>query len=387
MQRHFPVKDVKFIDETLSWDEFKVEPFESFDEASISFVSALSLVLLNLGKVSPNLSSLGFFLRESSIRSLKDKYSGQIQGRGLSFHLSPSNVPTVAVFSWLSSLLSGCSAIVRVNSNLSNEQKLLMTLTKGLLSSHPVIQNRVRFIQYSHSDELNQNFSAISDVRLLWGGDETITLFSSYQISDRCKDLCFGDRQSFAIVDLDFFYKQGLKEQKRLASALANDIITYNQQACSSPSLIVTYGSGVGLENFQCLMSKELEETAITKPHAYEQLVNAQYLGMTNSGLRMKTVSTWNWLRLPTERITKNLKPQSGNLLYRHTELCLLDRFRFDSKPQTCVLIGDEKIKQLVSKRILADRYVRAGHALAHDWVWDGIDLIKQQSISECERC
>ncbi|WP_432463019.1 acyl-CoA reductase [Agarivorans sp. QJM3NY_33] len=381
MQRHLPVAGVQFLLGETGWQGFCEQAFPAFDEASLSFVKSLSQQLLAEAKPYPNLASLGFFLRPAAIAQQQQRLQRAIsQGRGLAFHLSPSNVTTVAVYSWISSLLSGCPSVVRLNSRLSAEQEALLAVLQACLKLHPIVAQRVRFIQYQHDDSINRELSAQAKVRLLWGGDHTLALFKRYATMPDCRDLCFADRRSYAVVDLDYWHALGGQAQQLQLAGLASDVSNYQQLACSSPILILSVGSASLLASFKQQLSAALLVQQPDFPNPIEQELTLQLLAAQQADLKVEQVQAWNWLELPAKAMPPHLKPENGNLLYCHFPHAKdLAQFSFSAKPQTCVMLADEPLRQQFPQLLPADRYVRPSKALQHEWLWDGQDLLQLQ--------
>ncbi|WP_084429307.1 acyl-CoA reductase [Aliagarivorans marinus] len=381
MQRHFPVTGISFLCGETSWDAFSSRPFASFDSASLAFLKELSSALMGLSKSQPNLASLGFFIRPNAVLSQKRRLAAeQSIGRGLSFHLSPSNVATVAVYSWVTSLLAGCPSIVRLSSRITDEQAILLSTLSNVLVDHPQVRDRVRFVQYPHSDELNQRFSELSANRVMWGGDKTLEVFQRYSVGEEVNDLCFADRRSYAIVDLDYWSALKENEQLSLLSGIAVDIATYGQKACSSPILVLTMGDVELVDEFFIKLSTLLSNVEPSFPNVIEQQISTQLLSLKQPELRLKRFGNWQVCELPVPILAKGVKPENGHLLHWHAQKGAIESFGFSAAPQTCVMLCDKEDRAQLKKRSLADRFVSPGQALVHDWVWDGIDLIAEQT-------
>ncbi len=71
-------------------------------------------------RVYSDVITLGFWLRRASLNELKEKYGfddGDVHlGRGVVFHIAPSNIPVNFAYSLVSGLLMGNANVVRVPS-------------------------------------------------------------------------------------------------------------------------------------------------------------------------------------------------------------------------------------------------------------------------------
>ena len=93
-------------------------PMQPCSSNILDFISKLSEILRNdtLARTWPDVMSLAFWCRKSNIlRISKDVMHKEMRlGRGLTFHIAPSNIPVNFAFSFLFSLLAGNANIVRV---------------------------------------------------------------------------------------------------------------------------------------------------------------------------------------------------------------------------------------------------------------------------------
>ena len=79
----------------------------------------------------------------------------------------------------------------------------------------------------------------ISDARLIWGGDKTINTLKTFKTNERNLDITFADRYSFCVIDQSKLLKLNKFELRNLVQKFYNDTFLVDQNACSSPHLIV----------------------------------------------------------------------------------------------------------------------------------------------------
>ena len=89
-------------------------PLTACSDEAIVFLSDLSGKLLHDPQTReyPDVTSFAFWCRKGNLKKLKDGYAQRL-GRGLAFHVAPSNVPMNFAFSFAFSLLAGNGNIVR----------------------------------------------------------------------------------------------------------------------------------------------------------------------------------------------------------------------------------------------------------------------------------
>ncbi len=378
MQRHFPVAGVTFEAGHQSWEGFAEQPLVFFEQQTIDFITEFSRALLKQGAEYPNLAALGFFLRPSQLNKLAQNYQGEYRPRGLSFHISPSNVSSTAVFSWVCSLLAGNYSIVRLSSRLNDEQQQLMWVLENILMKDRFskLSQAVRFIRYQRNSQLNQLFSSLSDTRIIWGGDSTIEQFSRYPTPAHCVELRFNDRLSIAVVDVNFWANLELHFQSEQSFKLAGDIMTFSQKACSSPTWCFLLGDESNKTLFLTRLASAMNSNQFIRySSANERLINSQLLmasGAIHSSSEYGGLMTHCMRQAPLELP----HCQFGNLLL--PEVGSIDDIYacLPFYPQTCVLLADKNSCIAAQRSILADRFVSPGNALSLDWVWDGIDIV-----------
>ena len=61
----------------------------------------------------------------------------------------------------------------------------------------------INILRYSNNDKITEEISNISDVRLIWGGDQTVKNLKKIPTPSRCIDITFPDRYSFSIININ----------------------------------------------------------------------------------------------------------------------------------------------------------------------------------------
>jgi len=235
-------------------------PLRVFDEQVVEFLGELSADLLKspLVRQYPDLAAFAFYIRRANLLKLRDAlFPGQSNnrtieqsnnswselssrlGRGLCFHIAPSNIPVNFAFSWVFGLLAGNANIVRLPSKSFPQVDALLEIIQSHLARHQAIGTRNLFVRYPRTDmEQTAAYCKMADCRMIWGGDRTIAEIKSLPTSPRCVDICFADRYSLAIIDADAVLSADDAALKRLAENFYNDTWLMDQNACSSPQLI-----------------------------------------------------------------------------------------------------------------------------------------------------
>lgn len=98
-------------------------PLAPFDGGVMAFLSDLGAALIagREARAYPDVVAFGFFCRRANLEALAREYEGAVSdrlGRGLSFHIAPSNVPVNFAYSLAAGLLAGNACVVKASSRV-----------------------------------------------------------------------------------------------------------------------------------------------------------------------------------------------------------------------------------------------------------------------------
>jgi len=368
-----------------------------FTEILVDFVNDISKSILKDKdfKEHPEILALAFWMRKSHIQKLKVHFS-QLQGekiflgRGVIFHLAPSNVDTIFVYSWLISLLVGNSNIVRLSAKKNLQTELLLDTINSILAQkkYSILCERVLILQYGHEDEITKKLSLMADTRVIWGGDQTIEHIRMLPIKATATELTFADKFSFALIKSD----ELLKEQnlQRLIRNFYNDAFSFSQMACSSIRLIAWVGTEKDNHKAKKIFWKALGSytlqkapTEITPADIVNKLV-AECSIAIESPIKIEKNSNPYINKINISRLTEvkeDLHCGTG-LFYELETNDLISIFQdINKKHQTVSHYGfnPEELKQAIYKTLPSgiDRIVPIGKSLEFSHIWDGTDLLQ----------
>ena len=230
----------------IEWESYvQQKPDIPFADNVIEFLNALSGALLKdrMSRLYPDAITFAFFCRKANLLALKEKYTSTDElrmGRGILFHIAPSNVPINFGYSLVAGLLAGNNNIVRVSSKQFPQVDLIIRHLHELMESgqHNEVSNRIALVRYDRTSDASAFFSSICNVRIIWGGDATIQTIRQNAIPARSFDVCFADRYSIAAIHPDAIMDADDVEMKKLAEAFYNDTYLFDQNACSAPHTI-----------------------------------------------------------------------------------------------------------------------------------------------------
>ena len=369
-----------------------------FDKQVTAFIEAISETILKdpSYRIYPELVAMAFWMRKSNIVKLnkdfeKEKGERLWLARGTVFHIAPSNVDTIFVYSWFLSMMIGNINIVRLSSDINEAVSILIDLINKISAREEFaeVKNRFLLVQYEHNDEITGRFSSYCDIRVIWGGDETIKRIRRIPLSPTATELVFADKFSFSLIDAEAFNACGTKAD--LIGRFYNDAYWFGQNACSSPRLIVWLGDTGKIETARQefwkllseLVKKKLENASAV---AVSKLVSECALAINSAGeIRMEKSDTSLinrvYIRDPSDIDREN--HCGGGLFYEAfiKELGEISRI-INKKDQTISFYGvnGDDLKRLMTdlRPEGINRIVPIGQALDFSAVWDGYNLLRE---------
>ena len=119
--------------------------------------------------------------------------------------------------------MAGNINIVRIPSETSDVLDWLIAKIYEILAEYNS-ENEQIFCRYDSNSNFTSDISSLSDLRMIWGGDDKVNLISSYPIRPDGISLGFPNRNSFCILSSEFYSKMENDDKNRLAEKLYNDI-------------------------------------------------------------------------------------------------------------------------------------------------------------------
>ncbi len=367
-----------------------------FSDTVCDFLMELSSLIMKnpRAKAFSDVITFGFFCRKANISKLKSEHTNRLYnrlGRGVSFHIAPSNVPINFAYSLVSALLAGNSCIVRVSSKNFEQVNITCECMNELFKTEKFSEmfDYIAIVQYPKSKEINDYFSSISDLRIIWGGNTTISELRQSPIPPRTTDITFADRYSIAVIDAKSVIEAN--NLLRLAEDFFNDTYLYDQNACSSPRLVYWLGSK---EEYMTASEKfwKAVHNYITPKYKIEPIIAVdKYTASCRMAIDMNadiTSEKDNLIsRIRVNDLNENLpdyRCAGGSFIeYHGKNLNALGEI-VTEKYQTLSYYGidKEKLADFVVSGGLSgiDRIVPIGKTADFELVWDGYDLIIQMS-------
>ena len=386
------LSDLHKIDVVAGSKQVNIIPDIPFNDMSIDFLDELSNVLRKSAdsKIYADLMAFSFWCRRGNINKLKREHrdGNQRLGRGLAFHIAPSNVPLNFGYSFIFGLLSGNSNIIKIPSKEFPQADFLSKTINDLLKKgkYRSLCANTAFVRYDKNDDITGYFSSICDVRVIWGGDSTIKNVRQHQTPVRCIDIAFADRYSICVIDVNKLSELTNAELTKVIELFYNDTFIMDQNACSSPHLIVWLGKKKqkAKNQFWQLLDEYVRKNYNLPSVSALDKYNRFCQNAIDIKIPFELIQHGNHIyRIVLDKLPDNIHSYRGNYGYF---------FEYDAKElseiipiisnkfQTLTYFGLNKLslKDFVIDNKLngIDRIVPIGKALDISLTWDGFDII-----------
>ena len=367
-----------------------------FDDILIDYCAEFARQLSRRSQGYAELQALAFWMRRSELVRLRTDFKSlltertMLMPRGMVFHIPPANVDTIFIYSWLLSLLCGNRNIIRLSSRSSEQTELILTIIEELAKDERFesVSQGVAMVSYGHDEETTSLFSRISDLRVIWGGDATVSAVRRSPLAPHASDLTFPDRVSLAVLDAGKIDTSSDDQLAEIAERFYNDAFWFNQLGCSSPRMVVWVGDQETFERASQRFFVKLHEVTIVKGLIVEPGTAIAKLtfgyGVAVRG-DASLVTALGSQVLVVQDATQGFAPEDfvGAGTFHSTRVDELNGIvsLITRKVQTLSYHGfdSEQLRALIA-RISGrgvDRIVPIGQALTFNRYWDGNDLLQ----------
>ena len=364
----------------------------------LAFLAALSKALLARPELRqhPDVATFAYWCRASNLARLaRAKDTSHLRmGRGLVLHIAPANVPVNFAFSWVFGLLAGNANVVRIPEVRHPQVELICSEVAVLFqrAQHLRVASMNCLVRYARSDAITAGLSASANARILWGGDQTIAHLRALPSPARCVDVAFADRYSFCVLDASAVLAATELGLQELAQGFFNDTYLMDQNACSSPHLIVWQGAGEPVERamqrFWTAMDALLQARYPMQPiHTIDKFMHLCRSALTGPAGGVVAKLGNRAYRVRLDRLETGIEQHRGHYgyfcEYITTDLgCLKGVVNEKYQTMTCFGFDRTQLARMVVEQEFTgiDRVVPVGQALDIGIIWDGFDLISTLS-------
>lgn len=369
-----------------------ITPVSPFNENIIELLDLVSHELLSNKEARqyPDVVTFAFWIRKANVIQMKEQFLDETVfrlGKGIVFHIAPSNVAVNFAYSLVAALLCGNANIVKVPSKNFRQVNIIADAFQKVLDEKAKYKPFINLIQYGHDKETNDNMSALCDVRVIWGGDETIRRIRESSIKPRTTEVTFADRFSIAYIESAYYLER--TDKKAIANDFYNDTYLTDQNACTSPRIVFWGGTSESTQKAKELFWDNLREL-VSEKYAFQDIfavdkLSTLYLVAAQKEQLFENVMSDNFVtRVQVKKPEHDLlkwKCHSGFFFeYDCNDILDLKEMCNDTACQTLSYLGDvDTIKPLFSSGIKGiDRVVPMGKTMDFNFIWDGYNLIEQ---------
>lgn len=364
---------------------------EPYSQVVCEFLDELSSVLLKdrVAIQYADIVSLAFWCRKANLFRMKQRFfDGEIHlGRGLVFHITPSNVPVNFAFSFFFGILSGNSNIVRVPSKEFPQTEIICKAINQVLKndSYTVIKDSTLLISYEKDKEITDFYSSICDARIIWGGDEAIRSIRQSPIKEKAIEIPFADRYSIAVFNSNKMLEASEAEMQEISNKFYNDTYLMDQNACSTPHLIIWQGEDkeAAKKRFWEAVSKTAHKYDLASIKVVDKYTKLCEYAMEGYDIAKITVYEnliyiVDMKKLPDDICT--LRGTFGLFFQYDTKNLNEIASYITEKVQSLIYYGmdDETLIRFIKDNHLhgIDRIASLGEALDIGVYWDGYDIV-----------
>lgn len=362
-----------------------------FDPEIIGFLDAVSRRLFAVSRSEPALAPLAFFLRRSNLHALAERSRATgdavVVPQGTVFHVPPTNVDTLFLYTLAISMVTGNANVVRISPNAGPATYEVLSHLLETLREHPDAGAGLTIIRFGRDQAILDLCSAAADLRMVWGGDGAINSIRRAPLGPGAKELTFPDRISLAAIDAVAWDAATPETRNSVVEGLYNDVYWFDQMACSSPAQLIL----VGQEAQTTAAAQDIADRLSSVADRRYQNVDGQAINKMVSlvaGLD-RGLGRFHWVSNSLVTVDADdlaaaveFRPGGGFLSVQSVPALESVIPQLTRRVQTLSTFGftpsDLREFAVTANGRGIDRIVDIGHALDFDAVWDGKDLIAE---------
>lgn len=367
-----------------------IRAWRPFDERIINFCDKLSKTLIREKNSQryPDLVTFAFWLRKKNLQRISEQYADidKNLGKGLTFHIAPSNIPLSFAYSLIMGLLVGNTNIIRLPSRKFEQADIFFDALKEILLESSEIAKRICLIQYPHDKNITDEISAKCHVRIIWGGDNTVNVIRQSPIPPRATEITFANRFSICVINADKYLAE--YNPKTTAHNFYIDTYLTDQNACSSPRIIFWVGQKIAEAKkiFWNALQDEIRNYDVAPVTTIDKLVTfCKFAAENECNLTLGT--DFKIMRVNVKELSLAILDNIGNSGYFYEydisdieEILPICTWQL----QTISYIGynEENLRNfiLLNAPNGVDRIVPVGHTMDFGFIWDGHDIVREMT-------
>ena len=377
----------------------QTQSFGLFTNETIDFLSDISDVILKSPEIRnfPDVATFAFYCRKANLNFLKSIHLNESNfrvGRGILFHIAPGNVPVNFAYSLFAGLVTGNINIIKLPSKNFEQVNLIVNAIKTTLLEKKyksIFSKRLFLIRYNREGSLTSFFSSLCDVRIIWGGDQTIIDVRKSPIPPKSIEITFADRYSISIINAKKYIE--IENKTKIASDFYNDTYLFDQNACTAPQTIYWFGSISEIEIAKDVFWNLLQQKLTEKKYELQPILSVNKLvtfysqAISHGDIKWEPSNSNEIWRVSNSSIHNNMDLfKCGSGYFNEVSIEELNEINpaVNRKFQTIGYFGFDKgeiLKWISTNNLVGiDRAVPIGRTMDFSLFWDGFDLINSLS-------
>ena len=319
-----------------------------------------------------------------------DKHYLKANARGLVCHWLAGNVQILGMFALVQCIISKNVNLLKVSSrddgvftDILNEFKgVSYTTETGHTITGDDLLKTIAVVYFNrYADILGEEMSKQADVRIAWGGRESVETVSGYPARYDAETVIFGPKLSYSVIAKEEL--SSVQEAKKLARKVSVDVSVFDQTGCASPhNLYVEEGGAVSPEEFIDIIGDSMQKTELQIPKPMmspEQVSQIHSIrGVYDFKGTVKGSETMSWTIL-FDDLDEIDKPVYSRVLFVHKIKSIFDSLKFiDENIQTIgIAAPTDKAIEFATEatRLGVMRLPLIGRMLNFEMPWDGYFL------------
>lgn len=319
-----------------------------------------------------------------------DKHYLKANARGLVCHWLAGNVQILGMFALVQCIISKNVNLLKVSSrddgvftDILNEFKGVSYTTEG---GHTItgddLLKTISVVYFNrYANKLGEEMSKQADVRIAWGGRESVETVSGYPARYDAETVIFGPKLSFSVVAKEEL--SSVQEAKKLARKVSVDVSVFDQTGCASPhNLYVEEGGVISPDEFIDIIGDSMQKTELQipkPPMSSEQVSQIHSIrGVYDFKGSMKGSDTMSWTLL-LDNLDEIDKPIYSRVLFVHKVKSIFDSLKYINEDIQTIGIAAPTEKAIEFATEATKRGVMRlpliGRMLNFEMPWDGIFL------------
>lgn len=319
-----------------------------------------------------------------------DKHYLKASARGLVCHWLAGNVQILGMFALIQSIISKNVNLLKVSSRddgvftdiLNAFKGTIYTTVEGYTITGDDLLKTISVVYFSrYADKLGVEMSKQADVRIAWGGRESVETVSNYPARYDTETIIFGPKLSFSVIAKENLCS--VQDAKKLARKVSVDVSVFDQTGCASPhNLYVEEGGEVSPEEFVDMLGDSMQKTELQIPKPQMSAEQVSHIHSIRGVYDFKGSvigsDTMSWTVL-LDDLDEIDSPVYSRVLFVHKVKSIFDSLKFIDENTQTIGIAAPTEKALAFATDASRRGVMRlpliGRMLNFEMPWDGIFL------------